>query len=451
MATHTTNYNLEKPEATDPFGDFRQSYNANMDIIDANLGGGGGSGGHTILDGDGNALPQEDDLQFTGACSVTDDNVNGRTVVDIKGGYILDATRYSDTEKVVGVWRDNKPLYKKTVHISALPSSAGSQQYPHNIANIDKICHYESISRASSGSSVILNRVGLNGANFNGAVSYDVFVNTTVINITVGQDRSNIEADVTIWYTKTTDTAGSGGYEAYGFTPIIYSDVERKVGVWRDNKPLYAKTLNFSGINVDNNNTTIGTISNLDTFVKGIGTAKEGSYTYAIAEMGMRIRADASGNVTLRAMNNATWSNISGSVCVLYTKTTDVAGSGDYNTYGVPTVHYSTSEQVVGTWFGKPLYEKTIVKNNIAMGNNGGNLTSIPHGVSNLKECVRLEMACPKLNYITTSDITSAGGSVIATFRVDTTNVFCSGGNNYFGGTADRYWYITIRYTKTTD
>lgn len=83
MATNTTNYNLSKPEASDPFGDFRQSYNDNLDIIDANLGGGGGSGGHTILDGDGNTLPQEDDLQFTGACSVTDDNVNGRTVVDV--------------------------------------------------------------------------------------------------------------------------------------------------------------------------------------------------------------------------------------------------------------------------------------------------------------------------------------------------------------------------------
>ena len=84
MATQTTNYHLEKPEATDPFGDFRQSYNSNMDIIDANLGGGGGSGGHTILDPDGNSLPQEDDLQFTGAVSVSDDNVNGRTVVNVE-------------------------------------------------------------------------------------------------------------------------------------------------------------------------------------------------------------------------------------------------------------------------------------------------------------------------------------------------------------------------------
>lgn len=44
MATHTTNYNLSKPESTDAFSAFRQSYNDNMDIIDANLGGGGGGG-----------------------------------------------------------------------------------------------------------------------------------------------------------------------------------------------------------------------------------------------------------------------------------------------------------------------------------------------------------------------------------------------------------------------
>lgn len=42
MATYTSNYNLEKPDASDPFGDFRESYNDNLDIIDANLGGGGG-------------------------------------------------------------------------------------------------------------------------------------------------------------------------------------------------------------------------------------------------------------------------------------------------------------------------------------------------------------------------------------------------------------------------
>lgn len=44
MATFTPNYNLEKPESTDHFGDFLGLFNDNMDIIDDNLGGGGGSG-----------------------------------------------------------------------------------------------------------------------------------------------------------------------------------------------------------------------------------------------------------------------------------------------------------------------------------------------------------------------------------------------------------------------
>ena len=44
MATRTTNYGLYKPAPTDPFKDFLAEHNANMDIIDQNLGGGGGGG-----------------------------------------------------------------------------------------------------------------------------------------------------------------------------------------------------------------------------------------------------------------------------------------------------------------------------------------------------------------------------------------------------------------------
>lgn len=86
MATLTPNYNLSKPDASDQFDAFRQSYNDNMDIIDNNLGGGGGGGGHTIIDENGSTMPTETALQFTGNVSVSDDNVNGRTVVDILGG-----------------------------------------------------------------------------------------------------------------------------------------------------------------------------------------------------------------------------------------------------------------------------------------------------------------------------------------------------------------------------
>lgn len=34
MAQYTPNYNLGKPEETDPFGDFRALFNDNMDKID---------------------------------------------------------------------------------------------------------------------------------------------------------------------------------------------------------------------------------------------------------------------------------------------------------------------------------------------------------------------------------------------------------------------------------
>lgn len=43
MSTITPNYNLAKPEMTDPTEDFLTDFGTNMDIIDQNLGGGGGS------------------------------------------------------------------------------------------------------------------------------------------------------------------------------------------------------------------------------------------------------------------------------------------------------------------------------------------------------------------------------------------------------------------------
>lgn len=238
-----------------------------------------------------------------------------------------------------------------------------------------------------------------------------------------------------------------GGEADNVFAPVIYSDVERKIGVWRDNKPLYQRTFDLgSDLSISYSAWVSSgvTLTNVENLITAYGTRSDNSF------QGYVLAWNDNTDLKLTTPRNSNNSFIR-YLTLQYTKTTDVAGSGDYNTYGVPTEHYDASEQVVGTWFGKPLYQKTIVKNNVDMGNNGGNLTSIPHGVADLKECVKLEMACPKLNYITTSDITSSGGSVIATFRVDTANVFCSGGNNYFGGTADRYWYITIRYTKTTD
>ena len=91
MATQTTNYNLSKPDASDQFSAFRQLFNDNMDIIDQNMGGGGGSG-HTIEDGSGTAMTARANLQFVNCTSVTDDSVNDRTVVTVLPFYITGDT-----------------------------------------------------------------------------------------------------------------------------------------------------------------------------------------------------------------------------------------------------------------------------------------------------------------------------------------------------------------------
>lgn len=97
MATLTPNYNLEKPDASDQFGDFRTSYNSNMDIIDANLGGGGSGDtvswtqiqttGTKIAEIDINGTSQDvyAPTGGGGGGNVNDVLVNGVSVVDGNG------------------------------------------------------------------------------------------------------------------------------------------------------------------------------------------------------------------------------------------------------------------------------------------------------------------------------------------------------------------------------
>jgi hypothetical protein len=55
MAQYTPNYNLGKPEETDPFKDFRALFNDNMDKIDQ-IGGGTGVDYLTVIDGKVNII-----------------------------------------------------------------------------------------------------------------------------------------------------------------------------------------------------------------------------------------------------------------------------------------------------------------------------------------------------------------------------------------------------------
>lgn len=153
---------------------------------------------------------------------------------------------------------------------------------------------------------------------------------------------------------------------AYGqgiIAPMIYSTEEKEVGVWTDGKPLYQ-------ITVDQ---TIGFDDDYTVFESGIENAHlvNAKCEYSSGRW-MSANYPSIGNLSLSKfcyveawngalkLHNQTNQSMHWIATIQYTKIADVAGSGIYTPSGALAVHYSTNEQVIGTWIdGKPLYEKT--------------------------------------------------------------------------------------------
>ena len=169
---------------------------------------------------------------------------------------------------------------------------------------------------------------------------------------------STKESDNIMYCIKGSRPSTNGNY----FTPIIYSTEEREVGVWTNGKPLYAKTFIQQ---------LSGNAGQVDISACGADMmfVHSGYYDIGVTMLGLNERLNNQlityTHVNLDTMQYIDCTNTIATdstivVCCLYTKTTDVAGSGSYTTLGVPAVHYSTDEQVIGTWTdGKPLYQKT--------------------------------------------------------------------------------------------
>lgn len=148
------------------------------------------------------------------------------------------------------------------------------------------------------------------------------------------------------------------------FAPTIYSDNERVIGVWRDNKPLYQRS--WTGTKstssdeiIINDPPSIDTLANSFVTIKG-STGSQFAQYYRDPNDRARIWLEG-GKIHMDSGASYPIMPYTYTVTLQYTKTTDVAGSGNWNTDGIPTVHYSTSEQVIGTWIdGKPLYQITV-------------------------------------------------------------------------------------------
>ena len=155
------------------------------------------------------------------------------------------------------------------------------------------------------------------------------------------------------------------------FAPMIYSDEERMIGVWRDGKPLYQKTITFrssatAGVAADER---LGV--SVDYVHLLCGVLYNGWGNYLPLNL-LTNNAENAGNLNIRNNSHATkpntisfttlyseWLDKQIIATIQYTKTADLAGSGNWNTKGIPMMHYSTEEQVIGTWIdGATLYEE---------------------------------------------------------------------------------------------
>lgn len=112
---------------------------------------------------------------------------------------------------------------------------------------------------------------------------------------------------------------------------------------------------------------------------------------------------------------------------------------------------YSTDEKVVGKWIdGKPIYEKTISKNNIRI----ENAVQFNHDIANLGICVRAFVfmydSSTGVSYNLESGADTGGNSQSIGARVYPNYIYFQGGQN-FNASTNRTWYFTLQYTKTTD
>lgn len=118
---------------------------------------------------------------------------------------LLDMNVYPELgkEKIVGIWIDGKPIYRKVINTGALPNTE-SKTVNHNIDNIDFITNYYGIAYRAADNTFIRLPFVQSGQSLNLQVA--VFINKTIISLVTSSDRSGFAISyVIIEYTKTTD------------------------------------------------------------------------------------------------------------------------------------------------------------------------------------------------------------------------------------------------------
>ncbi len=377
-------------------------------------GGGGGTGGHTIIDENGNSMTARAGLQFTGGANVSDDSTNNKTIVDLASAGGIDGV-FIDTSNVI--------VSETTISSSGLSYTATED------------CFVSLYIYSTNDVYIKIDNVYIVG-NFS-QVNGDR--QTFLIPLKKGQTLTTTSGNTNntyIVYGAQTGTTHSK------FQPVIYSTEEREIGVWTDGRPLYEKTVDFGALPNNTTKTVSYNISDLDYFVKiqCVAHNQNGSRNIPFVDdaykSGDVLLDTIKTNGVIKIIAHTDLSSLTGDVILQYVKSTDVAGSGSWTPQGVPSVHYSMDEQVIGTYLGETLYQRVFdLGSDVNISNE--NWTSSGITISNL-------------NKILSARSTNSGGTSYPLMAYHTSGAVNLLACRYGSGNVASSRWVILEYTKTS-
>lgn len=170
------------------------------------------------------------------------------------GNVIYLPTIYSEEERQVGVWRGGKPLYQKTI-IQNNATLNSEVSIDVSTLNIDKCIwvggvYSRNVSQYGQTLTYPFNNYEL--SNYNSFIRYTDSTKSITYKIALATGNTTDYQSITLQYTKTTDTAGSGSWTPSGANAVHYDGNEKVIGTWFG-ETLYEKTVFNNGSDITAN------------------------------------------------------------------------------------------------------------------------------------------------------------------------------------------------------
>lgn len=413
-----------------------RAYSTNINAGGASFNGGGRA---NYIDVDYSGIKGS----YAGKDTFSIDSTTGEAVFSKVKAPMMELLDYSTEEQLTGKrWIDGKPIYQLTF-------LCNDRQTRKTVSNVENIVYAQLSNHSDADIIMSTGVVYESGQNqYINNISYNKDGSYFFVNIGTAWSFAGY-ANVTVQYTKTTDSPDTDIVMPNATTKLImsdldYSEEEQLTGKrWIDGKPLYQKVYMTNGNTFD-----IGDLN--PDFVQIVQTITYCSDGGAYMNDGAIPGANAFLLHTYSTSRKAIYLehgvlNILRDIVVLqYTKTTDTASSP---VKAAKQHVYDDKEKIVGTWFGKTLYEYsfTLIPTGV------GDYYNVP--INNVDVVRNIEAV----------GIRQGGWHVANNYQAAVNNNYSSVFNVewnpgekkiyllYGSGTPISKAYVTLQYTKTTD